>query len=225
MKYKLRTDLSAYIGFRKLYRIEALKDFSYIEKGHIGGYVESEENLSQDNNCWVFDDAQVYGNAQLFDNAQLFGNTKLYGNAQVYGNAQLFGYAQVYGNAKIYGNAKLYDNTKVYGNAQVFDIAFVYDNVKICNDTKLYGNAWVYGNTILKGYDEINDKGQVFNIIGFRYPITVTSHSVHIGCKDFTFDELDKDIQNTLLNKEEKESINTIVKVLLNQILINLEKE
>ena len=45
-----------------LYRIKALKDFNYVYKGDLGGFIESEENLSQEGNCWVYDDSIVFGN-------------------------------------------------------------------------------------------------------------------------------------------------------------------
>jgi hypothetical protein len=36
-----------------LYRIKAVRDFSDVKKGDIGGYVESEDNLSHEGDCWV----------------------------------------------------------------------------------------------------------------------------------------------------------------------------
>ena len=80
---------------RTLYRIVALADFGSVTTGDQGGYIESEKNLSQSGNAWVYDNAKVYG------------------NARVYGNAK------VYGNARVYDNAKVYDNAIVYGNAEV----------------------------------------------------------------------------------------------------------
>lgn len=44
----------------KLYRIKALKNFSDVKKGDLGGYVQKERNLSQFGNAWVYGDAQVY---------------------------------------------------------------------------------------------------------------------------------------------------------------------
>ena len=40
-----------------LYRIKAVKDFSNVKKGDIGGYIEGEKNLSHDGNCWIYDNA------------------------------------------------------------------------------------------------------------------------------------------------------------------------
>lgn len=43
----------------------ALKDFGNVKKGDIGGFVESEDNLSQDDDCWIYDNAVVCGNARI----------------------------------------------------------------------------------------------------------------------------------------------------------------
>ncbi len=85
---------------KKLFRIKAAVAIAAlgISKGDLGGYIESEQNLSQvSDNAWVYGDARVYGDAQVS------------GNARVYGNARISGNAQVYGNAWVYGNARVYD--------------------------------------------------------------------------------------------------------------------
>lgn len=66
-KYKLTEESINFFGIT-LYRIEALKDFGYIKKGDKGGYVESEANLSQEDNCWISDDAKICGNALVKNN-------------------------------------------------------------------------------------------------------------------------------------------------------------
>jgi len=64
MKYKL-TDESRDDDGVTLYRIKAIRDFGNVSVGEIGGWVESEANLSQDDNAWVYDHARVYGNAVI----------------------------------------------------------------------------------------------------------------------------------------------------------------
>ena len=50
-----------------LYRIKALVDIPNIVKaGELGGYIESEKNLSHKGNCWMGDDAKVYGDAYIY---------------------------------------------------------------------------------------------------------------------------------------------------------------
>lgn len=78
-KYKLLTDDTITIDGRMLYRIEALKDFGNVKKGQKGGYVESEDNLSHEGNCWVYGGAKVYNNAKVYDNAKVDGEACMHG--------------------------------------------------------------------------------------------------------------------------------------------------
>ena len=96
MKYKLTKNKKT-IGDVTLYQIEALKDFSDIKKGDLGGWIEKESNLSQQGDCWVS------GSAMVCDNAQVSSNAMVSGNAIVSGNARVFGNARVYGNAIVSG--------------------------------------------------------------------------------------------------------------------------
>ena len=72
-KYKL-TDETINIGGTTLYRIKALKNFSDVKKGDKGGFVESEDNLSHDGDCWIYNNAKAYGKATVFDHAKVFNN-------------------------------------------------------------------------------------------------------------------------------------------------------
>lgn len=97
-KYKLTNETIVHFGFT-LYRIEALMDFSDVKAGDKGGFVQSENNLSQLCNAWVYGNAKVYGNAEVYDNAEVSGNAEVCGNAKVYGNAEVRGDAKVYKNS------------------------------------------------------------------------------------------------------------------------------
>ena len=44
---------------RTLYQIKALKDFSDVKSGDLGGWIEKESNLSQEGNAWVNGDAWI----------------------------------------------------------------------------------------------------------------------------------------------------------------------
>ena len=111
-KYRL-TEETTKVGNRPLYRIQALRDFGNVTKGDIGGYIESEKNLSQDGNAWVSGNACVYGDAWVS------GNACVYGDAWVYGDACIYGDAWVYGDACVYGDAWVYGNARVYGDADI----------------------------------------------------------------------------------------------------------
>ena len=145
VKYKILKDMTIEYEGRPLYRIRALKDFSNVKKGDLGGYVESYNNLSQEGNCWIFNNAKVYDYAKVFDNADVFGDSKVYGDAKVYGESHIYNNAQVYGNARVYGESYIYNNAQVYGNARVFGNAQVFGNAKIYDEAKVYGEAFVFG--------------------------------------------------------------------------------
>ena len=99
-KYEL-TDETIKVAGKTLYRIKALKSFGKVKSGELGGYIESEKNLSHKGNAWVSDKAAVYGKAKVYDNAWVFEGSQVHENAKVYGNAQ------VYYNTRVYGNTEL----------------------------------------------------------------------------------------------------------------------
>lgn len=100
-KYRLLENDTIRVDGRTLHRIESLRDFVGVKKGYKGGYVESEDNLSHEGNCWVFGNAFVCGNARVYGNAWVFGDALVSDNARVYGDAWVYGYALVCGNAKV----------------------------------------------------------------------------------------------------------------------------
>lgn len=100
-KYEMLYDDKIEMGGHTLYRIKALKDFGNVKAGDIGGYIEKEENLSQEGICWVCDNAWVCNNAKVYGNAWVYGNALVCGNAKVCDNAWVCGDAKVYGDALI----------------------------------------------------------------------------------------------------------------------------
>jgi tetrahydrodipicolinate N-succinyltransferase len=100
MKYKLTDETIEHNG-RRLYRIQALKDFSNVKAGDLGGWVESEGNLNQEGNCWVFDEARISDNAWVFDDAQVFDIAWVHDTAQISGTTWITGRVWVGGRAEI----------------------------------------------------------------------------------------------------------------------------
>lgn len=84
-KYELTNETKVVCG-RTLHRIKAIIDFAFAKKGDIGGWIETEKNLSQNGNAWVCGNAMVYGDAMVYDNARVYGNADVRGNAEVCGN-------------------------------------------------------------------------------------------------------------------------------------------
>ena len=172
-KYELTAEFIEKWG-KKLFRIKALIGFGSVEAGELGGYVEKEDNLAQNGNAWVFDDAEVYGNARVYDDAWVYGDARVYGNAEVYGDARVYGNARVYddawvyGDARVYGNAEVYGDARVYGNARVCDDAWVHGNAWVCGNARVCDDAWVYGNAWVCG----NADYLLIGRIGSRFSFT-----------------------------------------------------
>ena len=81
-KYELTDDTVQFFG-KTLHRVKALCDFGDVKAGDLGGYIESESNLSHDSNAWVYGDARVSGDAWVYGNARVYGNAWVYGDAQI----------------------------------------------------------------------------------------------------------------------------------------------
>ena len=72
-KYELTSETKVINGV-ELHRIKALDSFGSVKKGELGGWIESEKNLSQYGDAWVYGDATVRGNAKVRGNAVVRGN-------------------------------------------------------------------------------------------------------------------------------------------------------
>ena len=137
-----------------LYRIRALRDFGNISKGTIGGYIESEKNLSHNENCWVAGNAKVYGDARVSDNAYVDCYARVYDNAWVYGDARVYDNALVHGDAQVHDNAEVYGYARVHRIAAVYGEACVYSSAEVCGPAGVCGPAEVYGDAIVFGEED-----------------------------------------------------------------------
>lgn len=167
-KYILTEETLSYKG-HTLHRIKAIIDFGIdISRGDLGGWVESENNLSQEGECWISEEAKVYGNARVSENARIedfaevYDNAKVCDSANVFGNAKIYGYALVYnetsvfGNARVYSNARIHSNAVIYGSACVYGKAIIGGNAKIYDYARVHDKAWVVGYARISGQAEIS---------------------------------------------------------------------
>ena len=92
-----------------------------VHQGDLGGYVQREDNLSQDGKCWFFqnamaaEDAVVAGNAQIRDLAVIRGNALVSGSAVILDRSMVEDHAIVMAgvveaDSRIAGNAKITEN-------------------------------------------------------------------------------------------------------------------
>lgn len=165
-KYELTNDVINYNG-RTLYRIRALRDFSDVKAGDLGGYIQTEDNLSHEGYAWVYreakvcDDACVFENASISDIAEVYNNAEVYNDAEVYDNAKVFGFAEVSGNACVNNNAKVYDNAEVYGDARVYGNAIVYEFANILGRAVIGEDAEIHGSAVVRDNAEVCGNSEV----------------------------------------------------------------
>lgn len=117
-KYKLIESSRAWLYGRPIYRIQALRDFSDVKKGDLGGFVESEGNLSQEGDCWIYDMAQAMEKSRVEDDACLRDCSKMYGSSLLKDKAQLQGCARMIQYACLADNAVAID-TEISGFATI----------------------------------------------------------------------------------------------------------
>ncbi len=156
-KYELVNDHQIIVDGATLYRVRALRDFGNVKAGQLGGFIQSEHNLSQLGDCWVADDARVFDQATVSDHAQVLGRAcvrdharigdkaRVLGNAQVFENGWVFKSGVVFDNAMIYGSGQVRDDGMVYGEAHIFDHARVLAGGKVSGDARIGGRTVVGG--------------------------------------------------------------------------------
>jgi len=185
LKYELNLSDSINVGEKALYRIRALRDFGDVKSGDNGGFVESENNLAHDGDCWVYDNAMVYGNAQVDRDAKIKEQANIHDKAKVSDTAVVSGQTNIFQNAFIYDEAVIDGFSSVYGNAQVFGKS------QIIGHSKVHDDAWIYGDLIISGYANITRKVTLQPIVltGFTYDVTIMDEHISIDCQTRTFDE------------------------------------
>ena len=212
-KFELTTEFITNAFGKKLFRIKALVEFGDVKAGELGGYVEKEENVSQDGNAWVSGDARVYGNAWVHGNAKVYDDAWVHGNAKVFDNAEVSGDAKVYGNARVSGNAWVYGDARVYGDAWACGNAWVRGNARVYGDARVSGNAWVSGNARVSGNAWVYGDADYALVQGFGTEFRCTTFyrgknkkiMVNCGCFHGDLEGFRKQVKETRNGKIAKE--------------------
>ncbi len=231
-KYELIPDDTIWINGRVLHRIRALIDFRIgtekivtdgVTVGTLGGYIETEDNLSHLGCAWVGDNARafgratvrgnacvknrawVYGNACVDDSACVDGNAYIGGGAFVAGNANVGGNAHVRDNAYVDGNARVDGDARIGGNATVHESAYINGSAYIDGNARVSGKACIDGNAHVCGRAHIKSKQDIFvaDSIGSRNDATTFYKTadggigVTCGCFTGTIDEFAAAVEET----------------------------
>lgn len=114
-KYKITSQ--SHPKYAWLHRIQALMDVNeMVRSGDLGGYVESESNLSQEGGCWIYDHAICCGEAVVEKEARLFDGALARDSALITGDSCMFDRARAEGHCCI-RSGEIKEDARVAGNA------------------------------------------------------------------------------------------------------------
>ncbi len=159
-KYRILEDDTIVVDDVTLYRIEAIRSFSNVPRGTLGGYIQAEKNLSHEGNCWIYNDAKAMDNSKVMKNGKMYNLSCIKDNARLLGNSKMYNNSIMKDFAVIKGEVYLYDNTKVSNNAKLSGLLDCNNNTKICGNAIIVGEEGSYigddsligGNVKLSGY-------------------------------------------------------------------------
>lgn len=143
-KYYLTNDVISFDG-RKLHRIVAACDIPEIgvQEGDLGGYIESERNLSHRGTCWVFA-GKVYEQATISGGATVRGeNIRIHGNASLTDGFTAYDSVHLYDNFRGSGCAKICDYTTARGYVIQTGSSYVGGVSNLSGHVKISGNAYL----------------------------------------------------------------------------------
>ena len=188
-KYELIKEDSIEVDGHTLYRIKAVKDSYYVNKDELGGYVESEDNLSHDGECWIHDNSMVFGKAVVTGNGSVTDNAKVYDYAiiqddaivmdrsEVYGHAIMEDYSAIGEDAKLYGSAKMRDCSNLRGFAEVYDYVRLRSDCLVNGDARIYGNSVITGDACITDHASVKDNAVVSGRVLICGYATVSKHA------------------------------------------------
>lgn len=190
LKYILLENDSLLVEGRRLYRIKALRDIEIplkrnnytkkIKKGALGGYIASYNNLSQEDNSWVYEGAMVYDNARVMNNSVVESVSIICGNAVVSSTVFTKSPRSPHLGAVIRDYAEVIDsyvgiNTVIGGRATIYNTVIcsstnflkIYENSKI-NNSNIRAKGDIYGNAeinqcVITGNIDISGNARAYN--------------------------------------------------------------
>ena len=167
------------VGDHILHRIKAIRSFSDVKEGDLGGWIEKESNLSHDGNCWI------YNNAKAFNNAKVYGDAVLYNEASIYDSAHVCDNVRVFNKVRISNSARGYGNAVLSGNAIISDSANVCGNAWICGSACVYGCAKIYDRAILNNACVVCGNAEIFGEADVKGNVTIVGDAKVCSIRDY----------------------------------------
>ena len=173
-KYRI-TDETIEVDGVILHRIRLVRRLEAMPAGYIGGWVESEHNLSHQGDAWIEGDSMVFGDARVEGDATVRYGAKVSGNSVVRGKATVsqsavrdnavvedfavLVEADVSGNGRVSGLAKCYGGTVSDNAHQMGGIlnarSAMAGHSRVCFDGVLEPDASITGHVVVAGRGKV----------------------------------------------------------------------
>lgn len=171
-KYELTDESRNLPGGTTVYRIKALRNFADVKKGQLGGFVESDYNISHTGDAWAYHDAMILGRARVVGNARVYDSAIVKGHARVKECATISGVSIISESAEVRESASVNGGAKVCGRARVLGFASVEEQATIKDDAWVHGSAFVRGDAVigaltnLGGVTYVCDRAEILCLVG-----------------------------------------------------------
>lgn len=192
------------VGDITVRRIRLLVDIEYdemsnrpkIKAGTVGGWIEREDNLSNEGRCFVADNACVYGHAfvkddaLVADDAQVFGFASVTLQAFVHDHATVCGFGVVTDHAGVCGHAIVNEYATVKDSASIIDHATAGGACTVRNNASMGGYSKASGQAIIGGFARITDIANVTGRANIGGQVHMSGHACardkcHVSGKSF----------------------------------------
>ena len=178
-KYELTSNSKTLKNGIVVYQIRALCSFltvsgKLINSQDLGGWVESEENLTQNGLCWIDDNAICHSKASVENDAYVSGNAVISDYAIVLDSAIVQDNAIVTNHAFVFDYSTIRDNAVVTSHSNIGNDALICDNAIVCNETMLCGDTLVTGFSVISKRSLSNNK--IHNMPNFRTFLNYLRH-------------------------------------------------
>lgn len=193
-KYRIDRDEYLNIGDTTLYRIIALKDFADVKQGDKGGWVRSEENLSQEGKCWIYDEAKATDDSRVLENAQMRNNSILFGSSTIKGYAKIHDYASMHNwsvmieHAEMFGYSRITNCAMMYGNSKMYDDALMSEHSKMMDDSEMHDKSEISGNACLFNNSKIFNKSHIMGHVRILGDVEIRKNSDYFSFSEWWID-------------------------------------
>lgn len=186
-KYELTDNTIVYKGV-VLHQIRSLQNFGNVKAGELGGFIESEDNLSHTGTCWVYNSAKVYGKIKLMgtsivsDEAIVTGivsvkeciitdNSMFNASGSITGRLVMSDDSYLSGNIYLTGQLTMADSSSIRGSIDcsgritITDSSSIKDTLKCSGQLFMSDYSSMNGNSCIYGSVSMCDDSTVSNTI------------------------------------------------------------